>query len=87
MSLDFYNELVSPVDDLWFCSRCLNETTDEATTDEATTCEVTTGEATTDATTTDATTTGEAATAELTSSTHMNLHCAYLNASSVINNG
>ena len=72
MSLDFYNELVSPVDDLWFCSRCLNETTDEATTGEATT---------------DATTTGEAATAELTSNTHMNLHCTYLNASSVINKG
>ena len=77
MSLDFYNELVSPVDDLWFCSRCLNETTDEATT----------GEATTDATTTGEAATAEAATAELTSSTHMNLHCAYLNASSVINKG
>ena len=61
VSLDFYNELVAhPVDDLWFCLQCVNETTDEAITEEV-------------------------PTTVASSSTHMNFHCAYLNARSIIN--
>ena len=50
VSLDFYNDLVSqPVDDLWFCSQCLNGTTDEVTTNEPTTDKATTAEVSTSA--------------------------------------
>ena len=60
VSLDFYNDLVSqPIDNLWFCSQCLNGTTDEV---------VTTNEPTTD----------KATTAGVSTSAHINLHCAYL---------